>query len=971
MVQDLRAVNEATVLDTPIVPNPHTLLSGIPPTAEYFTVVDLANAFYSVPLHSSCRYLFAFTHEKKQYTWAVMPQGGQNSPSQFAKAITSILDTWQKEHPAVTLLIYVDDLLLCTDDQPTAEENSESLLCYLADQGCKASKAKIQWCSKTVTFLGHCISKGTRHITSDRVAAIKDIPQPQATKQLHAFLGLISYCRAWIPDASILMQPLYDALKSVPFTLSSEALDNFFLLKQAISTAPALGLPDYGIPFKLFVSERKGHATGVLAQPHGGWTRPIGYYSCRLDPVARGGPSCLRAVFAAQALLDKTSDLVLAHPLLLLAPHDIAAILNQVQPRHLSTARHLRLQISLLLPDNVTLQRCLTLNPATLLPFFEGGQDGEDEEGIGEDEEKDPCTVPHDCLEMMRMETTHLPTVSETPLENPDYILFVDGSRYADEGGKYHTGYAVTSEFEILQSGALPPTVSAQEVELHALTTACRIAEGKRANIYTDSRYALGVAHDFGIIWRARGFLTAAGTLVKHGPAIKELMDALLLPDQVAVLKVKAHGKLNSQEARGNHLADIAAKQGAKDQRKMAEVAKEESESLAQMPLAVHVPSDRLYLASMQRAAYTDEHLEWIDKGAEYEGDLYLMRGKTCLPKYMYPAVVQWAHGPAHLSKNLMNSLISKYYWAPGITTLTRNYCTSCAVCAKCNPGRTEKTPQKHLAKPLYAFQRIQIDHIQMPKSGRYEYALVMVDMFSGWPEAYAVTNMTAKTTAKKLLSELVCRFGVPEVIESDQGPAFTATLTKEIWAALGVQLALHTPYHPQSSGKVERMNGTLKNRMLKMAQETNMSWPDSLPIALFSVRHTPRGKHALSPYEILFGSAPRLGCYFPQQLQLQSDVLTSYVTRLSEELTNIHSQVFSSIPDPETDSGTHSLQTGDWVLVKKFVRKHSLEPRYDGPFQVLLTTATSVKLEGKSTWIHASHCKKVPAPEDKTLPTS
>ena len=129
-----------------------------------------------------------------------------------------------------------------------------------------------------------------------------------------------------------------------------------------------------------------------------------------------------------------------------------------------------------------------------------------------------------------------------------------------------------------------------------------------------------------------------------------------------------------------------------------------------------------------------------------------------------------------------------------------------------------------------------------MPKSGRYEYALVVVDMFSGWPEAYAVTNMTAKTTAKKLLSELVCRFGVPEVIESDQGPAFTATLTKEIWAALGVQLALHTSYHPQSSGKVERMNGTLEDRMLKMAQETNMSWPDSLPIALFSVRHTPQG---------------------------------------------------------------------------------------------------------------------------------
>ncbi|KAM4626558.1 uncharacterized protein O3C94_019600 [Discoglossus pictus] len=192
-------------------------------------------------------------------------------------------------------------------------------------------------------------------------------------------------------------------------------------------------------------------------------------------------------------------------------------------------------------------------------------------------------------------------------------------------------------------------------------------------------------------------------------------------------------------------------------------------------------------------------------------------------------------------------------------------------ICAKCNAGHTEKPPQRHLAKSLYPFQRIQIDHIQMPKSGRYEYALVIVDMFSGWPEAYPVVNMTAKTTVKRLLTEVICRYGVPEVIESDQGPAFTAVLAKEIWTALGVTLSFHTPYHPQSSGKVEQ-------------------------------------------------------------------VIT----------------------------GTHQLLPGDWVLVKKFVRKTPLEPRYEGPFQVLLITATSVKLEGKATWVHASHCKKVPPPDDQ-----
>ncbi|CAH2286055.1 pol, partial, partial [Pelobates cultripes] len=84
---------------------------------------------------------------------------------------------------------------------------------------------------------------------------------------------------------------------------------------------------------------KMGHASGVLTQSHGPRQHPIGYSSCMLDPVARGGPSCLRAVFAASALLNKTNDFVLGHKLTVLAPHDIAAILNQVQPKHLSCQR--------------------------------------------------------------------------------------------------------------------------------------------------------------------------------------------------------------------------------------------------------------------------------------------------------------------------------------------------------------------------------------------------------------------------------------------------------------------------------------------------------------------------------------------------------------------------------------------------------------------------------------------------------
>lgn len=133
----------------------------------------------------------------------------------------------------------------------------------------------------------------------------------------------------------------------------------------------------------------------------------------------------------------------------------------------------------------------------------------------------------------------------------------------------------------------------------------------------------------------------------------------------------------------------------------------------------------------------------------------------------------------------------------------------------------------------------------------------------------------------------------------------------------------------------------------------------EALPLALYSVRTTPKQPHGLSPYEILFGGPPKTGLYFPQQLQASHSNLLEYVQILQRTLNKIHEGVYKSIPDPDSVSGIHRIQPGDWVVVKRHVRK-PLEPKFDGPHLVLLTTGSAVKLEGKPTWIHASHCKKI-----------
>jgi ribonuclease HI len=98
------------------------------------------------------------------------------------------------------------------------------------------------------------------------------------------------------------------------------------------------------------------------------------------------------------------------------------------------------------------------------------------------------------------------PDLTNQPLKNSDLELYTDGSSFVKNGVR-HAGFAVVTEFGILNSGPLPPNTSAQLAELVALTEALKLAKEQRVNIYTDSKYAFLILHARAAIWKERGML--------------------------------------------------------------------------------------------------------------------------------------------------------------------------------------------------------------------------------------------------------------------------------------------------------------------------------------------------------------------------------------------------------------------------------------------------------------------------------
>ncbi|KAL2081869.1 hypothetical protein ACEWY4_021687 [Coilia grayii] len=177
MVQDLVAVNQAVVQKSPCVPDPHTLLNSLDPKAKYFTVVDISNAFFSVPVHKDSQYWFAFTFKGKRYTYTRLPQGYCESPTIYSQVIASSLSTFDPPSKS-QLLIYVDDCLLASETKEGCVTDTIALLKHLAQEGHKLSKNKLQFCQEKVKYLGHQLSAGGRTILEERKKAILNAPKP-------------------------------------------------------------------------------------------------------------------------------------------------------------------------------------------------------------------------------------------------------------------------------------------------------------------------------------------------------------------------------------------------------------------------------------------------------------------------------------------------------------------------------------------------------------------------------------------------------------------------------------------------------------------------------------------------------------------------------------------------------------------------------------------------------------------------
>lgn len=121
-------------------------------------------------------------------------------------------------------------------------------------------------------------------------------------------------------------------------------------------------------------------------------------------------------------------------------------------------------------------------------------------------------------------------------------------------------GYAIVSLTEVIEPRPLPgATTSAQKAERIVLTQTLQLGTKMKLNVYADSASAFHAVRAHAAIWRERSLLTTQNTPIKHASEILALLEAVMLPAQIAIIHCKAHQKDNDSVSVGNNRTDRQA----------------------------------------------------------------------------------------------------------------------------------------------------------------------------------------------------------------------------------------------------------------------------------------------------------------------------------------------------------------------------------------------------------------------------
>nr|XP_025648156.1 uncharacterized protein K02A2.6-like [Arachis hypogaea] len=181
--------------------------------------------------------------------------------------------------------------------------------------------------------------------------------------------------------------------------------------------------------------------------------------------------------------------------------------------------------------------------------------------------------------------------------------------------------------------------------------------------------------------------------------------------------------------------------------------------------------------------------------------------------------------------KALARKLIRAGYYWPSMMKDSREFVRKCVKCQQNANFHKAPASELSLLTTTRPFAQWGVDLLgPFPVGpGQVKYLIVAIDYYTKWIEAEPLASISSSNCRNFMWRQVITRFGIPEVVISDNGTQFTDKKFTEFLTGLGVKQKFSLVEHPQTNGQVESANKVILLGLKKRLDNKKGAWADEL----------------------------------------------------------------------------------------------------------------------------------------------
>lgn len=287
---------------------------------QWYTVLDINSAFWSIPVRQKDRYKTAFVTQNGHYQWTRTPFGLKISPAVFQRVLANII---RRNNLHEFCSNYIDDILIFSKNFEDHLHHIKKVIRIIKQEGFLLKLSKCEFAKKSVKYLGHIIENNTVRPHHDNLKSIREFPIPQNRKNVRQFLGKINFYYKYIPNSIKLLEPIHNLLKkNTHFQWTNENDRAFQEIKEYLCKSPILAIFDPNRQTFLF-TDASGIGLGAILKQiqENGEMHPVAYFSKKLTPTQRKRKAIYLECLAIKEAIQYWQHWLLGHRFIAISDH--------------------------------------------------------------------------------------------------------------------------------------------------------------------------------------------------------------------------------------------------------------------------------------------------------------------------------------------------------------------------------------------------------------------------------------------------------------------------------------------------------------------------------------------------------------------------------------------------------------------------------------------------------------------------